>query len=43
MTPEDQEQLDNAEIIVEMWALGERLERMKEAIRDINRQINELP
>ena len=42
MTPEDIEQLEYADIIVSMWALGERLDRMKETLKDINRQIDEL-
>jgi hypothetical protein len=43
MTPDDIEQLEYADIIVSMWALGERLERMKQTLEDINRQIDELP
>lgn len=42
MTPEDLEELEYAEIFVSMWALGERLDRMKHVIGDLNRQIDEL-
>ena len=42
MTPEDLEELEYAEIFVSMWALGERLDRMREVIADLNRQIDEL-
>ena len=43
MTPDDQEQVEYADIIVSMWALGEQLDRMKQTLEDINRQIDELP
>ena len=40
MTPE--EQLEHADIIVSMWALGDRIERMRETLKDINAQIDNL-
>lgn len=43
MTPDDQEQLEYADIIVSMWALGDRIDRMKETLKDINGQIDKLP
>ena len=45
MTPDNEipDEVEYADIIVSMWALGERLDRMKETLKDINAQIDKLP
>jgi len=40
MTPE--EELEYAEIFVMMWALGERIDRMKATLDSLNLQIDDL-
>ena len=42
LTPEDTEQLEYADIFVSMWALGERIDRMKQTLNDINEAIDRL-
>ena len=42
MTPEELEELEYADIFVSMWALGERIDRMKQTLDELNRQIDEL-
>jgi hypothetical protein len=37
-----EEELEYAEIFVMMWALGERIDRMKQTLNDINLQIDDL-
>lgn len=44
MTPDNEipDEVEYADIIVSMWALGDRLDRMKETLEDINAQIERM-